>query len=145
MSECVILTVFMNSNLSYKLQNNGILNHMWQVKYNRTIVKWIYVGTVHVHCVCAEKWSDDGMVVATKWMMIKAPWRIQTSVKYPGKKPQLVFFSSLEIINCIILYSGVFQPIIYNVWVNYVYICEPVCVFVPIYIVIHMQNIWRQT
>ena len=29
---------------------------------------------------------------------------------------------------------------IYNMWVNYVCICESVYVFVPIYIVIHTQN-----
>lgn len=60
----------MNSNLSYKLQNNGILNHMWQVKY---IVKGFMYVHAHVYCVCVLKSEDDGMVVATKWMMIKAP------------------------------------------------------------------------
>ena len=35
---------------------------------------------------------------------------------------------------------GEFQPVIYNMWVNYVCICESVYVFVPIYIVIHTQN-----
>ena len=92
-------------------------------------------------CVCAEKWSDDGMVVATKWMMIKSPWRIQTSVKYPGKKTHLAFFSSLEIINCILLYSGVSFSLWYIIcgWTMYAYVS--LCMYLFLYILLFIRRI----